>query len=139
MLAVVTRTATLPHGGDADGRTLAGQPAEKAKQTNHTKRGTTMSSEQPPKKLASDVFSAAMNRALDEFEASIRASLRGPAAEVAVVIMRLAAVAVLMPPVIVLMILEEIGSFLRAISEPFLLVARAMFDAFFSSKPNNRD
>ena len=53
--------------------------------------------------------------------------------------MRLAAVAVLMPPVIVLMILEEIGSFLRAISEPFLLVARAMFDALFSSKPNNRD
>ena len=80
-----------------------------------------------------------MNRALDGMEASLRADLPSSAAEVAVVIMRLAAVAVLMPPVIVLMILEEVGSFLRAISEPFLLVARAMFDALFSSKPNNRD
>jgi len=126
-------------GGDAESRTLAGQPAEQAWQPNNTKRGTTMSAEQPPKKLASDVFSAAMNRALDEFEASLRASLPGPAAEVAVVIMRLAAVAVLMPPVIVLMILEEFGSFLRAISEPFLVVAQAMFSALFSSKPNKRD
>ena len=120
-------------------RTLARETAGHATQSNCTMRGTPMSSDQSPKKLPSDVFSASMNRALDEFEASFRASLPGPAAEVAVVIMRLAAVAVLMPPVIVLMILEEIGSFLRAISEPFLLVARAMFDAIFSSKPNNRD
>jgi hypothetical protein len=139
VLAVVTRTATLPHGGDADGRTLAGQPAEKAKQTNHTKRGTTMSSEQPPKKLASDVFSDAVNQILNDLEASLRASLPATAAEIAVVIMRLSSIVFVLPPLILFLFVETFGPIVRAIVEPFFLVVSAIFSAFFSSKPNNRD
>ena len=98
-----------------------------------------MTPEQPPPQKPSDAVSASMNRALDEMEASLRADLPSSAAEVAVVIMRLAAVAILMPPVIILMMIEEIGPILRAFAEPFRLVAQAMFSALFSSKPTKRD
>ena len=120
-------------------RTLACQTAGQATQTNRTMRGTAMSSDQSPKKLPSDVFSDAVNQILNELEASLRASLPATAAEIAVVIMRLSSIVFVLPPLILFLFVETFGPIVRAIVEPFFLVASAIFSAFFSAKPNKRD
>ena len=97
-----------------------------------------MSSDQSPKKLPSDVFSDAVNQILNELEASLRASLPATAAEIAVVIMRLTGAAMLVAPLFLLLILEGVAPFIKALFQPLLWVAQAMFGALFSSKPDIR-
>ena len=98
-----------------------------------------MSSEQPPKKLASDAFLDAVNQILNDLEASLRASLPATAAEIAVVIMRLSSIVFVLPPLILFLFVETFGPIVRAIVEPFFLIVSAIFNALFSSKPNKRD
>ena len=98
-----------------------------------------MSSNRPPKKLPSDIFADTTNQILNDLEASLRASLPATAAEIAVVVMRLTGAAIMLPPLLLLHLIEVVGSTVRAFVEPFFLVASAIFSAFFSAKPNNRD
>lgn len=97
-----------------------------------------MSSDQSPKKLASDVFSDAVNQILNELEASLRGALPATAAEIAVVIMRLSSIVLVLPPLLIFLFVETVGPIIRAFLEPFVLVIGAILSALFQPSRNDK-